>query len=446
MGSPDTDIVIVGGGWAGLSAAVHLAQAGRQVTVLEAAPTLGGRARQVNLDGLPLDNGQHLLLGAYTQVLRMLETIGLQESRVFLRLPLDLNMRESGMPEVSLSSLFLPAPFHLLAGLLTARGMSGKDRLQALPGLARLMRWNGPEDMPVSRLLHEHRQPDTLIRQLWVPLCLATLNTHPAEASARLFIAVLQGAFSGHRSHADLLISRVSLGDTLPEPACRYITSRGGTVITGARVQAIDRDGDGFRLQLRAQETYRARQVILATPHPVTARLLANMPTLTDTASHLAALPCEPICTVYLRYPQQTRLSTPFHGMLGTTGQWVFDRRFTGQPGVMAVVISASGPHLALDNAALKAQIQAELHMLFPAWPAPLQGWVIREKQATFKATVDCNRLRPGNRTAEAGLWLAGDYTDNGLPATLEGAVISGLECAKSLLTASKAPTTEQDF
>ena len=182
MGSPDTDIVIVGGGWAGLSAAVHLAQAGRQVTVLEAAPTLGGRARQVNLDGLPLDNGQHLLLGAYTQVLRMLETIGLQESRVFLRLPLDLNMRESGMPEVSLSSLFLPAPFHLLAGLLTARGMSGKDRLQALPGLARLMRWNGPEDMPVSRLLHEHRQPDTLIRQLWVPLCLATLNTHPAEA------------------------------------------------------------------------------------------------------------------------------------------------------------------------------------------------------------------------------------------------------------------------
>lgn len=442
MTPPDTDVCIVGAGWAGLSAAVRLAQAGRQVTVLEAARTLGGRARQVDLDDVPLDNGQHLLLGAYTHVLRMIETMGLPESRIFLRLPLDLNMRESGVPDLSISSLFLPAPFHLLAGLLTARGMPGRDRLQALPGLARLMRWNGAEDIPVSRLLHEHRQPDTLIRQLWIPLCLATLNTHPAEASARLFTAVLRGAFSGHRSHADLLIPRVSLGEALPEPARHYVESLGGSVITGARVQSVDRDGDGFRLQLREGDEYRARQVILATPHGITARLLAGFPALTETAANLDALACEPICTVYLRYPEETRLSTPFHGMLGTTGQWVFDRRFTGQPGVMAVVISASGPHMDLDNQALATQIQAELHMLFPAWPAPLQSWVIREKQATFKAEVGCDRLRPGNRTAEAGLWLAGDYTANGLPATLEGAVISGLECAESLLH-SNDPTTE---
>ncbi|MCG5510436.1 hydroxysqualene dehydroxylase HpnE [Ectothiorhodospira lacustris] len=441
MNHPDTDICIVGAGWAGLSAAVQLAQAGRQVTVLEAARTLGGRARQVDLDGLPLDNGQHLLLGAYTHVLRMIETMGLQESRIFLRLPLDLSMRESGMPELSLSSLFLPAPFHLLAGLLTARGMPGKDRLQALPGLARLMRWKGPEDMPVSRLLHEHKQPDTLIRQLWIPLCLATLNTHPAEASARLFTAVLQGTFSGHRSHADLLIPKVSLSEVLPEPARRHLESLGGAVITGARVQAVQRDGHGFRLQLREGEAYRCRQVILATPHGIAAQLLTDFPALAETAANLEALPCEPICTVYLRYPEDTRLSTPFHGMLGTTGQWVFDRRFTGQPGVMAVVISASGPHMDLDNQALAAQIQAELHMLFPAWPTPLQHWVIREKQATFKAAVNCDQLRPGNRTAETGLWLAGDYTANGLPATLEGAIISGLECAESLLQSNDSTT-----
>ncbi|ANB03407.1 hydroxysqualene dehydroxylase HpnE [Ectothiorhodospira sp. BSL-9] len=438
------DICIVGGGWAGLSAAVRLTEAGHQVTVLEAARRLGGRARRVDMDGMPLDNGQHLLLGAYEHTLRLMKALGMEESRAFVRLPLDLNMREAGSPGIGLASFYLPAPLHLLAGLLSARGMQGRDRLRALPGLARLMRWQQAEDISVSRLLHEHGQPDALVRGLWEPLCLATLNTPPTEASARLFCAVLRGAFSGHRSHADLLIPRVSLGDCLPEPARQWIEERGGTLRTGAHVRGITATSTGFTLALRDGQTLDARQVVLATAHPAAVRLLKPLSGLTDITQGLEDLGTEPICTVYLQYPESVRLQTPFFGMLGTTGQWTFDRRVTGQPGLMAVVVSASGPHMRMDNQALAAQVRAELHMLFPDWPFPEKSWVIREKQATFRASVDCDRLRPGNATPQPGLWLAGDYTDTGLPATLEGAVISGLQCAQAILQQTPATTEAQ--
>ncbi|MCG5515537.1 MULTISPECIES: hydroxysqualene dehydroxylase HpnE [unclassified Ectothiorhodospira] len=438
------DICIVGGGWAGLSAAVRLTEAGRRVTVLEATRHLGGRARRVDRDGMPLDNGQHLLLGAYEHTLRLMKTLGMEESRAFMRLPLDLNMREAGAPGIGLASFYLPAPLHLLAGLLSARGMPGRDRLRALPGLARLMRWQQDEDISVSRLLHEHGQPEVLVRGLWEPLCLATLNTPLTQASAKLFCAVLRGAFSGHRSHADLLVPRMSLGDLLPKPAHQWLDARGVSVRTLTHVCSVIPTETGFTLALRDGETLDAHQVVLATAHPAAARLLKPLPSLKDVTEGLEALETEPICTVYLQYPESVRLQTPFFGMLGTTAQWTFDRRITGQPGLMAVVISASGPHMQMDNQALVAQVRAELHMLFPDWPFPLKSWVIREKQATFRAAVDCDRLRPGNTLPQPGLWLAGDYTLTGLPATLEGAVISGLQCAQAILQQTPATTETQ--
>lgn len=438
-----TGVCVIGGGWAGLAAAVHLTRAGEAVTLLEAAPRTGGRARGVEMSGTRLDNGQHLLLGAYVETLRLVRELGVQESAAFLRLPMDLSIRRRGTPDIGLSSLYLPTPLHLLGGLLTARGLPLSHRLKALPGLARIMKWQGQEDCPVHTLLRAHGQPETLIEGLWGPLCVATLNTAPERASARLFTAVLRGAFSGHRSHADLLMPRGALSAALPDPATRWLSARGTRIRTGTRVETLHRrDGGGFTLTLRGKDTLAADRVVLATPHPEAARLLAPLPGMADTVARLRRLETEPICTVYLQYPTSARLPTPLLGLLGTASQWVFDRRFVGEPGRMAVVISASGPHMRLDRQALAAQVGAELGLFFPEWGTPEHTWVIRERQATFRSTVDCDALRPANATPLPDLWLAGDYTATGLPGTLEGAVISGVQCARAMSQPNRGTTS----
>jgi hydroxysqualene dehydroxylase len=426
------DTVVVGAGWAGMAAAVELARAGREVTVLESAPQPGGRARSVALGEHTVDNGQHVLLGVYEHVLELLHTLDVVEGDVLLRLPLDLIMRAPERRGLSLSTLYLPAPLHLLAGLLTARGAGFFETLGALPGIRRMLRWEGPGDITVAALLQRGGQPEHLVRGLWMPLCLATLNTPVEEASARLFCHVLRLAFTGHRRHCDLLIPRVDLDRVLADPARRYVEARGGRLITGHRVTAIEPTQDGLRVQMR-ELTLEARQVVLATPAGVTAALCTGLPGLRDVVRGLEQLGHEPICTVYLRYPPEVHLPLPMVGVLDLTAHWIFDRRHSGYPGMMAVVISGPGAHMDLDNDALARQIQAELALLYPDWPAPEASWVVREKRATFRAAAGCEAHRPEMRTPIHGLWLTGDYVRNGLPATLEGAVMNGVQCARAI-------------
>ena len=164
------------------------------------------------------------------------------------------------------------------------------------------------------------------------------------------------------------------------------------------------------------------------------ASLLAPYPVLTALASSLQQFQYEPICTVYLQYPESARLPVPMLGMLGGVGQWAFDRQLCGQPGLIAVVISSSGIHMAWPNSQLVDVISAELANLFPRWPQPASTHVIREKRATFASQVNINQSRPTNQTAVEGLWLAGDFTQTGYPATLEGAVRSGVQCTQQII------------
>ncbi|WP_455198011.1 FAD-dependent oxidoreductase, partial [Kaarinaea lacus] len=159
---------------------------------------------------------------------------------------------------------------------------------------------------------------------------------------------------------------------------------------------------------------------------------------LSDISSKLQQMDYRPICTVYLQYPPHVKLNGWLHGSLQTTTQWVFDRRLYGQDGLMSVVISSDGQHMDWDNEKFCQVIKEELASLFPRWPEPESCHVIREKRATFAATVNINRYRPENETPVNGLWLAGDYTRNGLPGTLEGAVRSGVKCAKLIIQQQK--------
>jgi predicted NAD/FAD-dependent oxidoreductase len=160
---------------------------------------------------------------------------------------------------------------------------------------------------------------------------------------------------------------------------------------------------------------------------------------LNDIARQLSALRYEPICTVYLQYPPEVKLGGEMTGLLDGTGQWILDLGAAGHPGRMAVVISGPGPHMAWDNDTLITRIRHELSQHFPQWPAPAHSLVIREKRATFSCHAGIKSLRPAVETPVEACWLAGDYTDTGFPATLEGALRSGVLCAKKILTAHAA-------
>lgn len=438
-------VLVVGGGWAGLAAAVELTRHGVPVTLLESARQLGGRARCVRFGEHRVDNGQHIMVGAYRATLGLLKTLGVPESRAFLRRPLWLQVKSAAGSDMRLSAPALPAPLHLAFALLTARGLPLPDKLKTVGFWHRLQRdgFRLEQDISVTELLARHRQPLSVAQTLWEPLCLATLNTPPHQASARVFLRVLQEAFDTRRRDSDLLIPRTDLGAILPEPAFDFIERHGGTVMLGRRVTGLRLDRERITGVETTDTMIKADQVILALPHTACRRLLAPHPPLAPIAQRLAELASEPICTVYLRYPPAARLPGEMVGLLDGAAQWVFDRALCGQPGVMAAVISAGGAHMELDNTTLTSQVAGELARAFPHWPAPEGSLVIREKRATFACRPDSDRLRPVHATPVPGCWLAGDYTATGLPATLEGAVRSGVECARRIL--EKSPSAGAD-
>lgn len=430
-------VAVIGGGWAGLSAAVHLSAAGVPVTLFESARQLGGRARRVAFGADCVDNGQHLLLGAYRDTLELLRTIGVDEDRALLRLPLSLPMFDLAGPRVSLDAAALPAPLHLGVGLLRASGLSLRERLAALRFGAWALRRAGrlEPDTSVGTLLRQHRQPSKLVHAVWGPLCLAALNTPLEQASAQVFLRVLYDAFAHRRRDSDLLLTASDLGALLPDPALHFIEAHGGQVRLGERVEALRIEhGQVIGVQARNAGTVDCEQVVIATGPAAAMRLLAPHPSLGETAHGLGKLRYQPLVTVYLRYPEPVRLPVPLIGILGGMGQWVFDRRINGQPGLIGVVMSGVGPHMDLDNTALGTRIAAELAQLFPEWPEPAAQLVIREKRGTFSCEPQAEPLRPDHVTHVRGCWLAGDYTATGYPGTLEGAVRSGVQCARTIL------------
>lgn len=437
VNTPGARVIVVGGGWAGLSAACTLARAGYAVELFEAARQAGGRARRVSLDGQTLDNGQHLLIGAYHETLRLLHSLDV-DTALLQRKPLALHLRSAG-GDFTLHAPRLPAPLHLLAALLGSQGLSPGERFRAIGMCVRLAlgRFRLDEDISVATLLARHGQSRHLNETLWVPLCLATLNTPPERASARVFLAVLRDSFTGHRSNADLLFPASDLGRLLADPALATLTRLGAGVRLGQRVRALTIDETGIRGIQVGGAFHRAEHVVLAVPPHAATPLLAPHPRLQALAHNLAQFRYEPICTVYLQYPAHVSLPQTMVGLVGTTTQWLIDRRHCGQPGLIAAVISAGGEHMQIDRTALAALVQGEIARHFPDWPAVQTSWVIREKRATFACEVDSEQYRPAAQTPVPGCWLAGDYTRTGYPATLEGAVRSGLQCARQIMAAS---------
>jgi len=429
-------VVIVGGGWAGLAVAVELCAHEIPVTVLESAQQLGGRARSIHAGDMIVDNGQHLFIGAYRSVLNLMERIGIDCQQAFLRQPLTLRLIKGNRTSLHFKVPRLPAPFHLLSAILTARGLSPTDRIRALRFGRRLPTLNiaDHEDVSVQALLHSEAQTPALVRKLWGPLCIAALNTPLGTASARIFVNALRESFLGLRRHSDLLIPRLTLGEILPVPCVDYLEQRGVRIEPGQRVTSLEIEDTCIQAVKIHGRRIAASHVVLAAPHVISRRLMSRHQTLQALCDQLSELGNEPIITLYLQYPPQTYLPLPVVGLVDTLTQWVFDRRVCGQPGMMAVVISARGRHSQMKTDELTRTVAAELATSFPDWPTHEQSLLIHEKRATFNSRVGIDQFRPANSTPVSGLWLAGDYTANGLPATLEGAVRSGIGCAQAIV------------
>lgn len=439
---PSPRVVIVGGGWTGLAAAVELARHGLAPTLLESARQLGGRARAVRFGPFHVDNGQHVLLGAFTSVLDTLRTLGIAEASVFRRQPLRLTMLQRDGRRLEIGMARLPAPLHVAGGLLGARGLGLGARLRALL-LLRTMRRQGftvDPDCSVAAYLATHRQSPETLQTVWRPLCLAALNAAPEEASARLFLRVVRDAFFAGRRNSDLLLPILDLSACLPRPATDYIESRGGTVRLGARVSALCL-ADGAVAGVRVGEEHvAADHVVIATPPDACAALLRDHARLAHIADAYRHLEPQPVCTVFLRYPETVTLERDMMGLLDGTAHWLFDRgRLTGDRGLIAAVINGPGPHLRLANEALIDCIVEDIAIRFPQWPAPLETKLIRERRATLAARPGIDRFRPAHATGVNGLWIAGDYTATGYPSSLEGAVRSGVLCARWILRHAQA-------
>lgn len=419
-------VAVIGGGWAGLSAAMHLAEAGSSVTLYESARVLGGRARRVDLEGHELDNGQHILIGAYGATLALMRKAGADPETLLRRECLDLRFADG----FHMRAPRLPYPFNLAAALFTARGLPLADALAAtrLMGALQLGGFRVSPDIDVAQWLARHRQPQNVIQHLWEPLCVSALNTPMARASAQVFAQVLRDGLTGTRANSDLLIPRVDLGKLLPEPAARFIQQHGGSILSGTAVKHIEPTPQGWRVA-PGGDTFDA--VILAVAPHHAAPLLPALPALAPCATAINQLRYEPIATCYLKYAAECRLPAPMLGFTGDLLQWVFDRgQLDGASGLIACVISASGAHDTLNNAALAREVDAALraqltrHNLPAPASAPEWSRVIVERRATFSCTPAL--ARPGNETPLRGLYLAGDYTASPYPGTLESAVQSG--------------------
>lgn len=425
-------IAIIGGGWAGLAAAVTLTEQRIPVTLFESAAQLGGRARRVECKGLALDNGQHILLGAYRETLRLLDQVGVAVGDACYAPPLTLHVA----PEFRLQAAHLPAPWHLAAGLLRSRGIALRDKFAAMRFLSALKhaQFRVAPDLTLADLLAQHRQSTALNDYLWHPLCLAALNTPPLSASAQVFVNVLRDAFFGARGDSRLLLPRVDLGCLFPDAAARYLHARAGTLCLNRRIQRVDAEEGRFTLH-HAQGAENFTHVICAAPPFRVASLLGHLAPLQALITQIGALRYQPIYTVYLQYDTALRLPFPMLGLTQTISQWVFDRgALSNQLGLIAVVISAQGAHEQWDHATLAQKVAQELHTHLGLPQQAAWAQIIAEKRATF----DCvpGLARPVNRTPVPGLFLAGDYTASDYPATLEAAVRSGIQCALLIMEA----------
>jgi zeta-carotene desaturase len=441
-----TEALIVGGGFAGLAAGVALAREGLRVRLLEQRPHLGGRARSFRepTTGSAVDNGQHLMMGCYHATRRFLEEIGTLE-RVGFQPRLRVDFLEVGGRLTTLDCPDLPAPWHLILGVLRSRSFSVGEKLEVLRLGRSLDPSRASEDglgrLSVDEWLARKGQSKKLRRNFWDLLCIAAMNEDPRIASAVLFERVLRQALFRSPEDSRLAIPRVGLSECYTEAATQFIVARGGQVETGQRVMSLSVSSgicDGVALAQGAKLS--ADAIVSAVPwfefvRLLPPELLRSEPFFTD----VLALRPAPIISINLWFDRPVT-ELEFVGLRGTAIQWLFNkgRIFGSGENYVSLVLSGAHEHVERSKAELLALAVRELGELLPeARRAKLEhSLILKERFATFSPSPEAEHARPTSRTPIRRLYLAGDWTATGLPATIEGAVQSGYTSAQEVLRA----------
>jgi squalene-associated FAD-dependent desaturase len=439
--------VIIGGGFAGLSAAVALAERGLGVTVLEAKPTLGGRAYSFEdaESGDMVDNGQHVMMGCYHQTLDFLDKIGTRD-RLIVHRDLEIEMLDGPGRPALLKTAALPGPFHIAAGVMRYQHLSLGERLGVLSAAMRLMymRRFAPDllkQMTVAEFTARAAQGEQARRTFWYPLVVATLNEQPQRASAALLAQVLKRAFFARRADSALLYPKVGLSDLYCTPASEFIGRRGGRVVSHTIVDRLElSNGLISAARLRDGTELHASYFIAAVPPPQLRRLLPEAIARDRFFAQISALKSSPIICVHVWLDREVTRSA-FVGFVGTMTQWLFNKRRifcrygARHPGYLSFVISGASELAELPNEELLTMVIGDLHAMVPAARSArlVRALVLKEKHATFAPDPASDAARPTVETVVPNLYLAGDWIQTGLPATIESAVISGRSAAAAI-------------
>lgn len=435
-------VIVLGGGLAGITAALACADAGARVTLLEVRPRLGGAAYSFRREGLWIDNGQHVFLRCCTAYRALLERLG-SERRVMIQQRLEIPVLSPWAELVVLRRSGLPAPLHLAGALARYSHLSIAQRLRAARAALALARLDPQAALERERLqgatlgdwLAEHGQDEETVAMLWDLIALPTLNLPAAQGSLALGAFVLRTGLLQHNDAGDIGFHMRPLGETLGEPAERALGEAGVDVRLGMRAERVDRSQAGLRVYANGLEMD-ADALVCAVPHQRAAALLK--PLLGAETERWVRLGESPIINVHVVYDRRV-CDLPFAAGVGTPVQYVFDRTEAAglaQGQYLAVSLSGAGEEMRLDAEQLRNRYLAGLRDLFPrARHAVVRSvHVSREHAATFRAAPGTQALRPAARTSVPGLALAGAWTDTGWPATLEGAVLSGHTAAREVL------------
>lgn len=433
--SVSPDVVVVGAGFAGVAAATALAERGARVVVVETRQRPGGRAYSY-VDphtGERRDNGQHVLGAFYEETMRLLARLGTTES-----LEVDPTFRmtlwERGHGRYELRCPDLPSPFHWLAAVGSCSRLSPLARVASLTlhqrARALLSSRSGVRDRAVSEWLGEGMGAEDLSAIL-KPVALAALNEEPEHGSAVLFARVLDRLLSAPAAKSGLALPRRGLADLLTGFE-GYVEARGGavkyrTTALGVRVES----GGATGVSLLGGDRVGSAATVLAVPHERVGWMIR--PEHLGSLAETAAAPWSPIVSTVHRYDRPI-LPTRFVGLLGTATQWAFDRGPDADGGYhVGTIRSAAFAAAEQPIEAILAETERDLGEAFPeaASARVLDASAYKERRATMRATPSTQPLRPGPRTGVTNLWLAGDWTDTGLPPTIESAVLSGHRVAE---------------
>jgi len=444
------DVVVIGAGFAGLSAAVRLTKRGMRVLVVEARSRLGGRATAFSdrETGELVDNGQHVLLGCYTDTLAFLAEIDAM-ANVDVQRQLSVTMIDRDGRRSRLVCPMLPSPLHLIGGIVEWDALGWSDRLSVLrmagplrrarrslrPGATEIAASPGET---VEAWLVRNGQTARIREMLWEPLALAALNQPVTDAAAPPFARVLAEMFGPDPQAAAIILPAKPLHQMYAEPARAFIERGGGVVRTGAPASIVV--GAGGAAVESAGERWAPRAIVSAVPWFALDGLIAgDRSPLGDVIDRANRMTSSPIVTVNLWFDRIV-MDEPFLGLPGRAMQWVFDKRlvFGGSASHLSLVSSGASPLVAKTNAELVAAAHQELSDAMPDVRAArlVRSTVVREPRATFSLAPG-QPARPGAATAVPGLFLAGDWIDTGLPATIESAVRSGHGAAELCMRSS---------